>query len=96
MKTDASISADTIDSILKKSTRKDLFALYELLQQYPLEQLIKWYFEKYPSQMLAISIPHALTYFVDAEDSEEPRSFKNQSWEGVKRGIQKAVRDYLR
>lgn len=96
MKTDASISADTIDSILKKSTRKDLFALYELLQQYPLEQLIKWYFEKYPSQMLAISIPNAITYFNDADNSEEPLSFNNQTWEGVKRGIQKAVRDYLR
>ena len=45
--------------------------------------------------MLAISIPHALTYFVDADETDEPRSFKNQTWEGVKRGIQKAVRDYL-
>ncbi len=95
MKTDADISAVTIDSILKKSTRKDFFVLYELLQKYPLEQLIAWYFEKYPSQMLAISIPNAITYFTDADDSEEPLSFKNQTWEGVKRGIQKAVRDYL-
>jgi len=54
-----------------------------------------FYHEKYPSQMLAISIPHAVTYFVDAEESETPVSFKNQTWEGVKKGISKAVRDYL-
>jgi len=45
--------------------------------------------------MFAISIPHAITYFVDADETEAPVSYKNQTWEGVKRGIQKAVRDYL-
>ena len=45
--------------------------------------------------MLAISIPHAITYFVDAEETETPVCFKKQTWEGVKKGISKAVRDYL-
>lgn len=54
-----------------------------------------WHKQKYPTQMLAISIPHALTYFVDAEDSETPPSFKGQTWEKVKRGISKAVSEYL-
>jgi hypothetical protein len=46
--------------------------------------------------MLAISIPHAITYFADAEDSETPVSFKNQSWEKIKKEISKTVSDYLK
>ena len=45
--------------------------------------------------MLAISIPNAITYFIDADETEEPVSFKNQTWAGVKKGIQQAVREYL-
>jgi hypothetical protein len=54
-----------------------------------------WHKEKYPTQMLAISIPHAITYFVDANETEAPISFKMQTWETVQDGIKKAVRDYL-
>ncbi len=46
--------------------------------------------------MLAISIPHAITYFVDAKDSETPVSFKKQTWEKVKKRIQRKVSDYLK
>jgi hypothetical protein len=46
--------------------------------------------------MLAISIPNAISYFADAEESETPISFKNQNWEKVKKGAQKAVSNYLR
>ena len=70
--------------------------MYELLRHYPLKQLIDWHKQKYPSQMLAISIPHAITYFVDAEESNTPVSFKKQTWEVVKKGISRAVSDYLR
>lgn len=92
---DADIAAMKIQAILGRGKKKDFWDLFELLQNYSLEQIMNWHSRKFPSQMLAISIPHALTYFVDAEDSDEPKCFKNQTWEGVKRGIQKAVRDYL-
>ncbi|MGB4077265.1 MAG: hypothetical protein WBK43_01965 [Prolixibacteraceae bacterium] len=46
--------------------------------------------------MLAISIPHALTDFIDADNTDAPFNFKNQIWEIVKRGISKAVSDFLR
>lgn len=45
---------------------------------------------------LAISIPNALTYFPDAENSETPVSLKVHSWEQVKKGISRAVSDYLK
>ena len=90
------ISAMKIQAILGRAKKKDFWDLYELLQYYSLQQLIDWHKQKYPSQMLAISIPNALTYFVEADESETPVSFKNQTWESVKKGIQHTVSDYLR
>ncbi|MGV8136765.1 MAG: nucleotidyl transferase AbiEii/AbiGii toxin family protein [Mangrovibacterium sp.] len=96
MYSSADIGAMKIQAILGRGKKKDFWDLYELLQHYSLQQLMDWHKQKYPSQMLAISIPNAITYFVDADESETPVSFKKQTWEGVKKGIQRAVRDYLR
>ena len=92
----ADIAAMKIQAILGRARKKDFCDLFELLQNYSLQQIIDWHKQKYPSQMLAISIPHAITYFIDAEETEDPVSYKNQSWASVKKGIQKAVRDYLK
>ena len=83
----ADISAMKIQAILGRAKKKDFWDLYELLQHYSLQQLIDWHKQKYASQMLAISIPNAITYFVDADESEPPVSLKNQNWEMVKNGI---------
>jgi len=96
MYSSADIAAMKIQAILGRAQKKDFWDLYELLQHYPLQQLMDWHKQKYPSQMLAISIPHAITYFVDADESDTPISFKGQTWEKVKNGISKAVSDYLR
>jgi hypothetical protein len=96
MYSSADIAAMKIQAILGRAKKKDFWDLYELLQHYSLQQMIDWHKQKYPSQMLAISIPNAITYFVEANDSETPVSFKNQTWGSVKKGISKAVSDYLR
>lgn len=96
MYSSADIAAMKIQAVLGRAQKKDFWDLYELLQHYPLQQLMDWHKQKYPSQMLAISIPHAITYFVDADESDPPVSFKGQTWEKVKAGIKKAVSDYLR
>ncbi len=96
MYSSADISAMKIQAILGRAKKKDFYDLYELLQHYPLQQLIDWHKQKYPSQMLAISIPNAITYFVEAEESETPVSFKNQTWEKIKKEISKSVSDYLK
>jgi hypothetical protein len=90
------IAAMKIQAILGRGEKKDFWDLFELLQSYSLQQMIDWHKQKYPNQMLAISIPHAITYFVDAEQTQNPVSFKNQTWESVKKGISRAVSDYLR
>lgn len=89
------IAAMKIQAVLGRAKKKDFWDLFELLQHYSLEQIMDMHKQKYPGQMLMISIPHAITYFVDADESEEPVSFKKQTWDEVKKGIQKAVRDYL-
>jgi predicted nucleotidyltransferase component of viral defense system len=96
MYSSADISAMKIQAILGRAKKKDFWDLHELLQHYPLQQLIDWHKQKYPNQMLAISIPNAITYFTEAEDSETPVSFKNQTWEKVKKSISRSVSDYLR
>jgi len=96
MYSNADIAAMKIQAILGRAQKKDFWDLYELLQNYPLQQLMDWHKQKYPSQMLAISIPHAITYYVDADESDAPVSFKGQTWDKVKSGIKKVVNEYLR
>ena len=96
MYSSADISAMKIQAILGRAQKKDFWDLHELLQHFSLQQLIDWHKQKYPSQMLAISIPHAITYFAEAEESETPVSFKNQTWEKIKKEISKTVSDYLK
>jgi predicted nucleotidyltransferase component of viral defense system len=91
----ADIAAMKVQAILGRGRKKDFWDLYELLQYFSLQQIMDWHKQKYPTQMLAISIPNAITYFTDADSSEAPISFKNQTWEGIKEGIQKVVNDYL-
>jgi len=96
MYSSADIAAMKIQAILGRAQKKDFWDLHELLQHYPLQQLMDWHKQKYPNQMLAISIPNAITYFVDADESETPESFKGQTWEKVKGSIRKVVSDYLK
>lgn len=90
------IGAMKIQAMLGRGKKKYFWDLHEMLKHYSLQQLIDWHKEKYPSQMLAISIPNAITYFVDADQSETPVSFKGQTWEQIKKSISQTVSDYLK
>jgi predicted nucleotidyltransferase component of viral defense system len=89
------IIAMKIAAILRRGQQKDFFDLVELLKHYPLQNCIDFYHEKYSSQQLAISIPHAISYFDDAENSPTPVSLNGQTWPGVKKYLQACVREYL-
>lgn len=95
MYADEDLAAMKIQALLGRGRKKDFWDLHVLLQDHDLEHIIGWHRMKYPDQMLAISIPSAITYFTDAEDSETPVSLQGQTWEDVKAFISKAVRDYL-
>jgi predicted nucleotidyltransferase component of viral defense system len=90
------IAAMKIQAIFGRGKKKDFWDIAELLKKYALEELIMFHTKKYPSHQLLISIPQALTYFEDAEESEDPISLKGQTWESVKKIIQQHVNDYLK
>jgi nucleotidyltransferase AbiEii toxin of type IV toxin-antitoxin system len=73
------IIAMKINAILRRAVKKDFWDLAELLQHYSLHDCIDFYNTRYGNQLLSISIPRAITYFDDAEESEEPLSLKNQT-----------------
>ncbi len=67
----------------------------ELLNHFKVEDFINLHHEKYITQNLLISVPSVMTYFNDADEDEDPISLKGQTWESVKKNIQKMVREYL-
>jgi len=89
------IMAMKISAILRRGVKKDFWDISELLNHYTVADFIEVYNQKYPNQQLLISIPQALTYFADAEESEDPISLKGQTWESVKEHIQQKVNNYL-
>ena len=90
------LMAMKVNAILGRGKKKDFWDMAELLQHYTISECIEAHSKKYPSQQILISIPNALTYFVDADESEEPVSLKGQTWASVKKSIQKKVSEYLK
>lgn len=96
MYTDEDIAPMKIEAILHRAKRKDFWDLAELLDSHGLQWILDRHRERYPDNSIAISIPYAITYFADAEESEDPVSLKGQTWEGIKRSISQTVSDYLK
>ncbi len=90
------IVAMKVAAILKRAVKKDFWDIAELMSEYSVEDFINFYTRKYPSQQLLISVPYALTYFIDAEGDEDPVSLKGQTWKTVKKIIQGKVNDFLK
>ncbi len=89
------IMAMKISAVLKRAVKKDFWDIAELLNHFSIQDFIDCYQAKFPSQQLIVSIPYAITYFADAEESEAPVSLNGQTWAGVKSVISKKVNEYL-
>ena len=90
------IMAMKVAALLKRAVKKNFWDISELLKHFTVQDCISAYTEKYSSQQLLISIPYALTYFTEAEESEEPVSLQGQTWASVKKSIQQKVNEYLK
>ena len=90
------IIAMKVQAILGRGKKKDFWDIAELLQHFTIADFIGFHKEKYSTQNLLITVPQAIIYFADAEESEDPISLKNQTWEGVKKFINAKVSDYLK
>jgi len=89
------IIAMKVQAVLGRGRKKDFWDIAELLQHFSVADFILFHKEKYASQNLLITVPQAITYFADAEESEDPVSFKKQTWDGVQEFIKSKVRAYL-
>lgn len=89
------IIAMKVQAILGRGKKKDFWDVAELLQHFTMSDFINLHKEKYSTQNLYITVPQALTYFDDAEESEDPVSLKGQNWASVKSVISRKVREYL-
>jgi predicted nucleotidyltransferase component of viral defense system len=90
------IIAMKVQAILGRGKKKDFWDIAELLQHFSMADFIRFHNEKYATKNLLITVPQAITYFGDAEESEDPVSLKKQTWSGVKKFINAKVSDYLK
>jgi len=93
---DQDIMAMKINAILRRGVKKDFWDIAELLKHYTMGEMIDNYTKKYPNQMLLISIPRALLYFEDAENSEDPDNLNGKTWNDIKEVITEKVREFLK
>jgi hypothetical protein len=84
-----------VQAIFGRAKKKDFWDIAELLHHYSISDLIRCHEEKYRQQNLLISIPQAITYFKDADESEDPVSLKGENWEQIKKLISEKVRIFL-
>ena len=90
------IVAMKVQAVLGRAKKKDFWDIAELLKHFSVDNFIKFHKEKFSTQNLFITVPQAISYFTDADESEDPVSLKGQTWESVKKEIQKKISDYLR
>ena len=90
------IVAMKVQAILGRAKKKDFWDVAELLNHYTVADFINFHKEKYVTQNLFITVPQAISYFADADESEDPISLQNQSWEGIQKVIGLKVSEYLR
>ncbi|MBK5271037.1 MAG: nucleotidyl transferase AbiEii/AbiGii toxin family protein [Bacteroidia bacterium] len=90
------IIAMKVQAILGRGKKKDFWDIAELLQHFSIADFIQFHKEKYATQNLLITVPQAITYFADAEESEDPISLKKQTWDSVKEFINSKVSEYLK
>ena len=90
------IIAMKVQAILGRAKKKDFWDVAELLNHYSVNNFIEYHKEKFATKNLLITVPQAITFFIDAEESEAPVSLKKQTWAKVQKTIQKKVQEYLK
>jgi predicted nucleotidyltransferase component of viral defense system len=88
------VAAMKLSAITNRGAKKDFHDLHMLIREIGLQALVGHYQAKFsgtdPMMML-----RSLTYFADAEETEEPESLIGITWPEVKREIAKAVGEML-
>lgn len=89
------IIAMKIQAVLGRGRKKDFWDIAELLNHFTVADFTEFHKQKFTTQNLMITVPQAISYFADAEESEDPISLKKQTWRSVQEFIHAKVREYL-
>jgi len=85
------IAAMKLSAITNRGTKKDFIDCYFLLQKFSMQELLKWYEQKYSASQL-FTVIKSLTYFEDAENDPMPDMVEPLEWSAVKDFIQETVK----
>ncbi len=89
------IAAMKINAIEGRGSKKDFIDIYSLLQHYSLDELLKFYSQKYPNYSIYRALM-SLTYFADADPKDTPTLFMDVTWDEMKTFIKQKVVEYER
>jgi len=89
------ISAMKLEIISGGGRKKDFWDIAELLERYPLSELLGFYREKYPFFDIN-KVISGLSDFSLAEEMDDLLCLKNKVWELIKLDIKEAVMNYLK
>lgn len=80
------IACMKLSAIAGRGTRRDFVDLYVIGQQYGLDQLLRWFQEKYARVNYSmVHLLKSLTYFEEAERDPMPDMLMPLAWEEIKR-----------
>ena len=88
------IAAMKLELISAGGRKKDFWDIAELLERYPLSDLIGFHKETYPSSDTN-NMLSGLTDFSLAEEMDDPICLKNKIWKIIKLDIKETVQEYL-
>ena len=77
------LAAMKLNAIANRGSRKDFWDCAELLERWPVRELLGYYREKYPHTNIW-QVQKSLCYFDDAEIDPDPDILKKRTWEEVK------------
>jgi predicted nucleotidyltransferase component of viral defense system len=89
------IAAMKIAAITGRGTKKDFIDIYFLLEDMPLEKIMKFYQKKFKDGSLFMALK-SLIYFDDAEEDEMPNMLIPVSWNDVMNTILLAHNDFVK
>ena len=89
------IIALKLNAIAGRGAKKDFWDLNELLERYSFEQMMDFYKKRYP-QHSPMMVLKSVTYFLEADQDEDPLCFKKRNWKEVKKNILKKFNNYIK
>lgn len=92
------IIAMKIEAVITRGKKRDFVDIYFAIKKYGLKRILEFFKEKYPQAFNEYVSLTALTYFEDAEKSEQGRKrvyiYSGITWQAIKKYIIEEVKKY--